>query len=78
MTNRMDRPEPESLEGADRRDNLPPEAGSLEAGAKGSEMNVAHHPSKLEEQRPVSWVGWVIALVAGAAIWMVLFRLFGA
>lgn len=76
MNNQMDRPDPEPLDGADLRDSLPEEARSPEAGGKGSEMNVAHHPSKFDEQRSISWAGWLFALLAGAAIWVLLFRFF--
>lgn len=73
MANPMDRSDPSPNHGAEGR-SLPEEARNAEQGEKGRDMNAVHHPSRLEEQRPVSWAGWLLALVAGAALWVLVLK----
>ena len=74
MTDEMDRTDPHPLTGADRRDSVPEAVTTVRGGTKGRDMDAARHPSKFDEQRPIAWAGWLLALVAGAAIWLLLFR----
>lgn len=75
MNDPMDRTEPNPLDAADRRDKVPDGGPPQREGLKGRDMNAARHPSNFEEQRPVAWAGWLLALFAGAAIWALIFRL---
>lgn len=75
MTDDMDRSDRLPAGGADRRESFPAPAPAAEAEHEKREMTAAQL-SRLEEQRPVSVTGWLLAFAIGAAIWALIFGWF--
>src|SRR5687767_7018550 len=75
MINHMDGTDRTGTDGAHSRDAYPPEAGPETVERQENSMDAVRPLASGIDQRPVSLLGWVIALAGGALLWLLVFFL---